>query len=239
VSSIAAIIPTFCEAQNIGAAVDAARAIADEVIVADGGSPDDTAEIARARGATVVSCDKGRGRQLHAGARLATSEVLLFLHADAMLGAEARAAMLTRLLDPGVVGGNFLLEFEGPSRFAPLFSFANDLRRRLFAVYYGDSAIFVRRTTYEALGGFKPFPIFEDHEFVRRLERRGRTVYIRDCKVRVSSRRYEHAPVAALLNWALLHTLYSIGSVHPDHLARLYTDFRAVPRSVSAGARRH
>jgi rSAM/selenodomain-associated transferase 2 len=227
VTTISAIIPTWLEEHAVGAAVAGARAIADEVIVADGGSADQTAAIAAERGARVVCCAKGRGAQLAAGARAASGDVLLFLHADAELGPEARDAILSRLQDPRVIGGNFLLEFTGPSRFAPLFSCANDLRRRVLRIYYGDSAIFVRRAVYEELGGFRPFPIFEDHDFVQRMERHGRTAYIRDLRVRVSSRRYEDKPLRTLINWALLQALYSFGKVEPERLARLYADVRA------------
>ena len=223
---ISVIIPTWCEAGRIAQAIDMARAVGDEIIVADPGSPDSTGEVARSHGAQLVRADKGRGCQLRAGAAAASGEVLLFLHADAELPVGARDAILCALRDPDVVGGNFLLAFEGDTPFAKLYSVANDLRRRWFRVYYGDSGIFVRRPVYEALGGFKPYPIFEDYEFVRRLEQRGRTAYVRDVAIRVSARRFESAPLKTLANWALLHGLYSFLRVHPDRLAVLYAHVR-------------
>jgi rSAM/selenodomain-associated transferase 2 len=223
---ISAVIPTWCEAEGIARAVLGARAIADEVIVADGGSPDATCEIAAAHAARIVHAPKGRGAQLAAGAAAATGDVLLFLHADAALGQEARAAIEARLSDPTIVGGNFVLSFEGGGLFARTFTLANDLRRRLFRIYYGDSAIFVRRSVYAELGGFEPYPIFEDYEFVRRLEQRGRTAYIREVTVHVSARRFEQSPLRTLGGWALLHTLYSVAGVHPERLAVLYADVR-------------
>jgi len=224
---ISAIIPTWCEAACIGAAIDAAKRVADEVIVADAGSPDGTARIAHEHGARVVHAAKGRGAQLCAGADAAGGEILLFMHADALLGAGARSALLRRLEDPSIVGGNFLLRFEGPGPLAAALSLANDLRRRWLRIYYGDSAIFVRRSVYEQIGGFKPFPIFEDYELVRRLERRGRTAYIRDVVVEVSSRRHAQAPWTTLASWVVLHTLYSVGGIAPDRLVALYNDVRA------------
>ncbi len=233
VTALSVIIPTWCEAEGIAAAVSYGRAIGDEVIVADAGSPDGTAEIAAAHGARVVHCPhKGRGAQLCAGASAAVGDIFLFLHADAALPSGARALILERLADPDVLGGNFLLEFAGPSRFAPLFSYANDLRRRALGIYYGDSAIFVRRSVYHELGGFRPYPIFEDHDFVQRLERRGRTAYIREARVRVSSRRYEGAPLRTLAGWALLHSLYSFGGIAPERLVALYADMRNLTASV-------
>jgi rSAM/selenodomain-associated transferase 2 len=224
---ISAIIPTWCEAACIGEAVAGARRVAEEVIVADAGSPDGTARIAREHGARVVHSPKGRGPQLRAGADAAAGDVLLFLHADALLAAGAREALLRRLEDPAIVGGNFLLRFAGPGPLAAAFSLLNDLRRRWLRIYYGDSAIFVRRSVYDQLGGFEPYPIFEDYEFVRRLERHGRTAYIRDVVVEVSSRRHEQAPWTTLASWVALHTLYSVGGVHPERLVALYRDVRA------------
>jgi glycosyltransferase involved in cell wall biosynthesis len=233
VTTISAIIPTWCELDMVAACVASAGAIADEVIVADANSPDGTAALAARCGARVVLCEKGRGPQLCAGAGAARGDVLLFLHADAELAPSARPAILECLAEPDVLGGNFLLEFTGPSRYAPLFSLANDLRRRMLGIYYGDSAIFVRRSVYDELGGFRPYPIFEDYDFVQRLERRGRTAYLRRVCVRVSSRRYERSPLRTLVGWAVLQGLYSFAGVPPARLVKLYGDFRA-----SAGAAR-
>jgi hypothetical protein len=98
-------------------------------------------------------------------------------------------------------------------------------------VYYGDSALFVRREVYESLGGFQPLPIFEDYELIRRLECCGGcTAYIRDVEVRVSARRFEHAPWRALAGWALLQALYSFANIHPERLVSLYRDIRARER---------
>jgi rSAM/selenodomain-associated transferase 2 len=226
--TLSVIIPTWCEAAVIEDAIASARRVGDEVIVADAGSPDGTASIAASQGARVVVAPKGRGAQLRAGAEAATGAVLVFVHADAKLGPGAREAILRELAQPGVIGGNFYLLFEGQGLFARLFTWANDWRRRLFRVYYGDSVLFVRREIYEQLGGFEPFPIFEDYDFVRRLERSslGRTVYIRDVTVSASARRFEQAPVRTLMLWGVLHTLYSVAHVHPDRLVGLYTDVR-------------
>jgi rSAM/selenodomain-associated transferase 2 len=206
--------------------VQTAGSIADEVIVADASSADGTADVARAAGARVISIDrKGRGPQLHAGALAAKGDVLLFLHADAQLRQGARDAILRALDDPGVVGGNFYLRFWPEGRFARVFTWANHLRRRWLRIYYGDSAIFVRRDIYEELGGFRALPILEDYELVRRLERRGKTVYVQHVEVLASARRFSARPLRTLLLWVLIQALYMAG-VHPDRLARLYADLR-------------
>lgn len=222
---ISVVIPAFQEAAHISAAVSSARKIGDEVIVVDANSPDGTAQLAAAAGARVLQAPKGRGPQLDAGARHARGDVLLFLHADSRLPASARAAILEVLSHPDIDGGNFLLHFEPETRVGRLFGQLYDLRRRTLRIYYGDSALFLRRSAYEALGGFRPLPILEDYEFIRRLERRGRTLYLRHIAVTTSARRFAHRPLRTLLIWAAVQGLYSAG-VSPYRLAQLYADLR-------------
>ena len=222
---ISVVIPTWQESSALPGALASAARFADEVIVADAGSTDGTRELARRAGARLIDADKGRGAQLHAGGCAARGDVLLFLHADARLGDGAREAMTAALEDPRIGGGNFLLRFVPERRWARFFSSANDLRRRWMRIYYGDSAIFLRRPVYQALGGFRPLPIFEDYELVRRLERRWRTAYIRDVVVTASARRFEARPMATLGIWVGLQALYMAG-VSAERLAAWYRDAR-------------
>jgi rSAM/selenodomain-associated transferase 2 len=222
---ISAIIPAWNEAETIERAVISASEVADEVIVVDGGSLDETAERARASGARVAVTDKGRGQQLDTGARIARGDVLLFLHADARLPTPARDAIGCALGDPAVVGGNFRVRFIPRGFWSTVFSRIDDLRRRRLSIYYGDSAPFVRRRDYEALGGFRAMPIMEDYDFLRRLERHGRTAYLRDVEVEVSARRFATAPLRSMAVWALIQILYSSG-VPASRLSRLYADIR-------------
>jgi len=225
---ISAIIPAWNEASTIAAAVEAARAVADEIIVADGGSHDGTAQRVAAAGAHLVHAPKGRGQQLRAGAARAAGDVLLFLHADVRLEPGARAAIERALADPDVVGGNFYLRFDEASFAARVFTLANHWRRAWLQIYYGDSAIFVRATTYAALGGFRALPIFEDYDFVRRLEAAGRTAYLRDVVAVASARRFSDSPLRTLGVWTALQTLFSLG-VSAERLARFYADTRPKP----------
>jgi rSAM/selenodomain-associated transferase 2 len=213
------------EAARVRGAVEGARSVANEVIVVDAGSADGTAVEAKRAGARVVQAPKGRGPQLRAGAAAAGGDVLLFLHADARLGHGARAAMDRALADPRVVGGNFRLRFVPETGWAPLFSWANDRRRTWLRIYYGDSALFVRRQAYDELGGFRPWPIMEDFDLVKRLERHGRTAYIRDVEVEASARRFQGRALRTLAVWTAVQGLYSLG-VSADRLAPLYRDAR-------------
>ncbi len=224
-TTLSVVIPTWSEAGRIGALVTAAHGWADEVLVADGGSPDGTAAIAAAHGARVVEAPRGRGLQLAAAAREARGDVLWFLHADVEVRGDPRAAILAALADPAVLGGNFFLRFSPEDGWSRVFTWANDVRRRALRIYYGDSGVFVRRSVYEQLGGFPDLAVFEDYAFVRRLERQGPTAYIRHVELHASDRRFADAPMRTLLLWAAMQTLYS-GGVPASRLARLYADIR-------------
>lgn len=218
---ISVVIPAWCESAVIADSVRAALVVGDEVVVADAGSPDRTGEFAARAGARVVQAPRGRGAQLHAGALAARGDVLLFLHADARLEEGARSAIHASLADPRIIGGNFRVVFVPARGAARAFSYLYDLRRRVMSIYYGDSAIFVRRSLYDRLGGFRPIPLMEDYEFMRRIERAGRTRYLCRVRVEVSSRRFRARPLRTLLLWARIQILYMLG-VPPDRLARLY-----------------
>lgn len=221
---LSVIIPTWNEAPLIADAVARAAPIGDEVIVADGGSPDGTVERAEAAGATVVSSPKGRGVQLLAGAERATGDVLLFLHADARLPGRARAAILEAVRG-GAIGGGFFIRFLPRSWFTRSLEPGNDLRRRVTRGYYGDTGIFVRAEVYRRLGGFRPWPIMHDYEFSRRMERAGRCAYIRDPCMYASARRFEGRELRTLSTWLAIQSLYRAG-VPPERLARHYPDVR-------------
>ena len=221
---VSVIIPTLDEATRLPPLIAALRrepGLA-EIIVADGGSADETATVAAELGARVVQTAPGRGRQLRAGAAAASGEILLFLHADSVFpwgGLAAIAALLDR--NPATPGGNFRVVFDGDSGFARwLTGFYAWLRH--FALYYGDSGIFVRRAVYDAIGGVAPLPLMEDYDFVRRLERAGPTARIDDPPLVTSSRKFAgRHPVAIFWGWSVVHILYWLG-VAPERLARIY-----------------
>jgi rSAM/selenodomain-associated transferase 2 len=222
---ISIIIPAWNEALLITDAVQSAFRVADEVIVVDANSRDNTTRLARSAGAKVLQAPKGRGRQLHAGALTASGDVLLFLHADARLPPVARQVILGRLADPSVIGGNFLLEFFPSSWFTRFLAPFNDLRRLVTRRYYGDSGIFIRREKYFDLGGFSPFPLMEDYDFSTQMEKVGKCVYIRDVLVAASARRFRGKEIRTLLLWMSLQILYWLG-VPPRVIYKAYPDIR-------------
>lgn len=225
--SLSIIIPTLNEARSISSILETvARVRGDkEVIVVDGGSTDETVKIARLRGAQVVLSERGRGPQMHRGARVARGEVLLFLHADTSLPLDALEQINDALArDEGAVGGNFNIRFDGERYAARFLTWLYPQLRKL-GLCYGDSAIFVRASAYEEVGGFLPLPLFEDVDFMQRLGKHGRTVHL-PAAVITSSRRFEGRTFAfTFARWSILQGLYWMG-VPPRLLNRLYAPVR-------------
>ncbi|MCW5981164.1 MAG: TIGR04283 family arsenosugar biosynthesis glycosyltransferase [Bryobacteraceae bacterium] len=222
--TVSIVIPTLNEEAVIGALLD--RLVVqqpDEIIVADGDSTDRTAEIA-ARRARVVRSAPGRGIQMNAGAQAATGDALFFLHADVRPGDRAVAEVRRAARNPRIVGGNFDLRFEGGDIAASVFTRINRARRR-FGIFYGDSGIFCRRSLFQTLGGYRPWPVMEDYEFARRLWKAGPMALL-DEPIWVSARRWRRQGLfRTLWSWFWVQTLYLAG-VSPHRLARMYRAVR-------------
>jgi rSAM/selenodomain-associated transferase 2 len=224
--ALSIIIPALNEAHAIGATLDAVAQVRGvvETIVVDGGSVDDTVLIARERGARLIKSERGRGAQMHAGACAARGEALWFLHADTLPPVEAVELIVEALKEPAVVGGNFDVRFDGAESAARFLTWLYPRLRKL-GLCYGDSAVFVRRDVYKRVGGFEPFPIFEDLDLIGKLRRRGRIVHL-PATVITSSRRFEgHNFALTFARWSVLQGLYWLG-VHPRTLGRLYAPIR-------------
>lgn len=219
---ISVIIPTFNEAGEIGKTLNSVRSLDDgiEMIVADGGSDDETAAISFAAGSKVINTKRGRGIQMQAGAELATGDILWFLHADSRPDKNTLHEMLATLEDSRVIGGNFTLRFDGKSRQAIFMTWLYPHFRKL-GLLFGDSGIFVRREAFYGAGGFKPLPLFEDLDLVRHLRKLGKLVTL-NSEIVTSSRRFagkRFAPV--FLRWILFQGLYWVG-VSPHWMGKIY-----------------
>lgn len=227
---ISVVIPTLNSQAELTATLaalvqGAVQGIVKEVIIADGGSGDDTSQIADIAGARLVRSETGRGAQLAAGADEARSDWLLFLHADTVL-------------QPGWVQevSTFIDKVDSGQRpqSAAAFTFAlNDfgakprilekivgLRCGLFRFPYGDQGLLIPKRLYSALGGYRPLPLMEDVDLIRRLG--WRRVTMLRTKAVTSAERYKqdgYAPRMAR-NAACLSLYYL--RVPPTALARLY-----------------
>jgi rSAM/selenodomain-associated transferase 2 len=206
VATVSVIIPAIEESARVGRAVSSAwQAGADEVLVVDGGSTDDTCRQARAAGARVLETTAGRAVQQAHGADHASGDWLVFLHADNWLGATALAP-----LREGVFGGRRL--FWGAMRqrisadgwvYRGLEQ-GNAWRVHWRGLPFGDQALWVDRECYAAVGGFPPLPLMEDVYLSQQLRRRAWPVLL-DGPVHISARRWQRHGVVrqTLRNWSL------------------------------------
>jgi rSAM/selenodomain-associated transferase 2 len=221
---ISIVIPSLDEAANLARLLPALAVAAPgrDVIVVDGGSRDRTADVVRAAGGVrYVASPRGRARQMNAGARVARGDVLLFLHADTRLPDGALPAVEHAMTDPRVAGGRFDVRFDTARPVMRMVAWFINRRSRLSGIATGDQAIFVRRSVFEALGGYPDIPLMEDVELSRRLRRHGRLACLRE-RVTTSARKWEQeGPLRTILLMWLVRSLYFCG-VPPDRLHRLY-----------------
>jgi rSAM/selenodomain-associated transferase 2 len=223
-SKLSIIMPVLDEGEGIAATLDALadmRSLGVEVIVVDGGSRDATIPRARPRADRVISAPRGRALQMNAGAQKASGDVLLFLHADTRLPADAEHLVLNGLERSGRAWGRFDLNIEGRHPLLRLVGRLISLRSRLTWIATGDQAIFVRRDAFNAAGGFAAIPVMEDIALCKRLKRVGRPLCLRECVV-TSGRRWEKNGVlrTIMLMWRL-RVSYFFGA-DPKRLARQY-----------------
>ena len=219
------ITPALNEAKILEQTLESLKDQSVEIVVVDGGSKDASEEIALQYTPHVFIAPRGRGLQQHTGALESQGNVLLFLHADTLLPPEYWHLIDQALTDPSVVFGAFCLSFYPPSPALDLIAFMANLRSRFLRLPYGDQALFVRRTAYFQVGGFQDFPIMEDVDLVRRLNRAGAFKLTRGY-VKTSTRRWhvEKPVFTTLRNWSLIMR-YFLG-VSPYILARHYPDTR-------------
>ena len=213
------IVPALNEAPGIRAALEALaplRARGHEVIVVDGGSSDDTVQLARGLCDQILTGRRGRALQMNAGASAATGDALLFLHADSQLPRDADALIFSSLRDH--LWGRFDVRIEARHPLLGVVAGAMNLRSRLTGIATGDQAIFVRRA---AFGGYPEIALMEDIAFSREMKRRGRPACLRET-VLTSGRRWESRGVlrTIVLMWSL-RLLYFLGA-RPERLIRFY-----------------
>lgn len=224
-SLISVIIPTWNESGRIQRCLKQFEHMEGkwEVIVADGGSTDGTPELAEALGARVVRCEaRGRGPQQNAGAEAAQGTLLLFLHADALLPANAHELITSTLSRPGIAGGAFHVRHVAEvwrGWWTRILRLA-DLRSHWTRVPFGDQGLFMKTSTFRDCGGYPAKALMEDVALVRKLSRVGRIQTV-PAEVRVSGRRFERGPVRAFLCMNTFPLLDRLG-VNPRILTRLY-----------------
>ena len=223
-TAVSVIIPTLDERRHLPAtlaALQQPRRDGHEVIVVDGGSTDGTCDIASGHADRILSSPKGRALQMNAGAREARGEVLLFLHADTRIPHESFQAFLEGFPSSRRAWGRFDVRLSGSRRMLRVVETMMNVRSRLSGIATGDHGIFVRRETFEKIGGYPEIPLMEDVAISRRLKRESRPFRPRG-RIVTSSRRWEENGIlrTILLMWRL-RLAYALGA-DPGDLARSY-----------------
>ncbi len=196
-----------------------------EIIVADGGSTDATVQIAEHAGAHIVNSEKGRGSQLAAGAAAARGDWLLFVHADTRLadGWPETVAQFIKIVaqanDP-LKAAVFRFRLDDPSPMARCLESIVELRTWWFALPYGDQCLLISRKFYQQLGGFKPIPIMEDVDIVRRIGRN--RLVVLPCDAITSASRYKHEGYLRRMARNVVCLSMWFAGVAPEQIARIY-----------------
>lgn len=220
-SAISVIIPTLDAAGSLARCVAALDGVA-EIIIADGGSSDDTVHLATGMDATCIRAETGRGPQLIAGAALARMDWLLFLHADTVLDPGWHAEATAFIADPGNASraATFSFALDDRSRGARRLEAGVRARARWLGLAYGDQGLLIHRRFYDALGGYKPIAIMEDIDLIRRIGRSRLTVL--PTRAVTSAVRWQRDGflVRSLRNLGCLALYYA--GLPPHRIKRLY-----------------
>jgi rSAM/selenodomain-associated transferase 2 len=231
---ISIIIPTFNEADFIANTLQKVASLKKEcemeILVSDGKSTDETIIIAKPY-ATVVQSEKGKAIQLNTGAKHAKGDILFFAHADMNVPPGALTAIKKHIYTDSFDGGGFSNVFsEHNEKIKTLGRILNfRLRNREQCdrcIFYGDNGIFVRKSVFDELGGFKEIPIMEDYDFSVRMKAKYKVGIIKEPKLILDARRHiKDGFIRTRMKWILIKKLYFLG-VSPQRLANWYKDIR-------------
>ena len=221
---LSVIVPALNEAAAIGstlAALQAMRERGHEIIVVDGGSRDETVDIAAPLADQLLHAPRGRSRQLQAGADKAHGDILWFLHADTGVPADSDRHIIRALQDGNRKWGRFDIGFSDGGLRMRLVAASMNLRSRLTGIATGDQGIFVSRDLFREINGYPDIPLMEDIALSRSLRRRTRPVCLRT-RLATSPRRWQTRGYlrTVLLMWGL-RLGYLLG-VAPATLAKYY-----------------
>jgi rSAM/selenodomain-associated transferase 2 len=224
---VSIIIPAFNEPYIINNTIEhlncLSTTIRTEIILVDGHISQTTLKAVKDKKVQKISSPRGRGIQMNAGAKVASGEILLFLHADTYLIENAPELIIKTLQDQNAVAGAFDLGIHSHKAVFRLIEKMVYIRSRLTQIPYGDQGIFIKRKFFEILGGYNPMPLMEDVDLMRRVKKAGGKIALVNRKIFTSPRRWEKEGVifCTLRNWTLI-LLYIIG-VPAEKLSKFYT----------------
>ncbi len=218
---LSVIIPTLNEEDHIHSTLLSLQDQPVEVIVVDGGSQDKTIEIVRSFPFKVLVTEPHRAKQMNMGAKIATGDILLFLHGDTKVPPDFVSQIITNLAKPDVVAGAFLLGIDDRKWDLRLVEWGVNLRSKLLELPYGDQGIFLSKQMFNQVGGFPEIGIMEDFILIKQLQKLGK-IAIANTPVRTSPRRWQKLGV---IKTTLVNQLVILGyylGVQPDRLRDWY-----------------
>ncbi|MBC8282819.1 MAG: TIGR04283 family arsenosugar biosynthesis glycosyltransferase [Nitrospinae bacterium] len=209
---ISIIVPTFNEARCLSETLAQIQQLSPhELIVSDGGSDDNTFEIAAKFTPHLVKGPAGRALQMNAGARIATGDLFLFLHADSRIEPASYQKMLNSMKNAEEIGGAFSLLIDSDRWALQVINRFANLRSKYLGRAYGDQGFFVKKHVFQQMNGFTEFPICEDLDFYKRLKKRGPVILLKE-KVLTSPRRWINEGIwFTTFRNILIATLFELG----------------------------
>ncbi|MBW2608902.1 MAG: TIGR04283 family arsenosugar biosynthesis glycosyltransferase [Deltaproteobacteria bacterium] len=222
---ISVIIPAFNEEKKIQHTVRNAIDENTEVIVADGGSDDNTIHLANTAGARVVRSRKGRAVQQNRGAEESNGKVLLFLHSDTLLPKEYGTLVFENLMDPTIILGAFRFKTDLANPLMRVIEHLVNLRSIYLKLPYGDQALFLGRASFESAGGFPDVKIAEDLLLVRKVSKKGQ-IGIVPVPAITSGRRWSKLGIVSttLINLTIL--VGCLLGISPDGFSGIYGSYK-------------
>lgn len=225
-STFSIIIPVLHESKIINGLLDSLRRLETdkpvEIIVVDGSPTQDTLQVISDKTIQRYSCQAGRARQMNLGAAHASGDILIFLHADTLLPADALVMIQENLQNPQLVGGAFSLQIDSQRFLLRMIAVHSTLRSRITRAPYGDQAIFLRKSYFDSIGGYQDIPLMEDVELMRRIKKNKDDIIILPTVVVTSDRRWDQEGLLyTTLRDTLIIFLYWCG-MPAEKLARFY-----------------
>jgi len=220
------IVPVLHEGERINELIEYLKRLDSEknveMIIVDGTPERDTLRAIHSNNVIKISSEKGRAKQMNAGASIAHGEILIFLHADTGLPPHALRKINSFMTRKKYVGGAFDLGIKSDKFIFKVIGNFASIRSRLNRIPFGDQSIFIRREYFNRIRGYKEIPLMEDMELMRRIKRSGDKIRIFYDQVMTSPRRWEKEGVVycTLRDWTL-QVLYFLG-ISPDKLAKFY-----------------
>ena len=220
------IVPAFHEGERINDLIESLNHLVShrntEIIVVDGSRERDTLKAIHSSRIIKITSKKSRAIQMNAGASIAKGEILIFLHADTELPAQALGKIHSLMERTDYMGGAFDLGIKSDKFIYKAIGALSSWRSRLSRIPFGDQAIFIRKEYFDRLGGYREIPLMEDVELMRRIKKSGKKIRIFHDRVITSPRRWEKEGViyCTVRDWTL-RILYFFG-IAPDRLVKYY-----------------